>query len=155
MLDFCDCNPNAKFINEKQYFYRMDQNGWAKGEQVWSWEGKSMELKDPEKSWLNKNKNKVRVPQPCGEWPSSMQRHRQPQDDQEKEDREPLFQYLIVFLGDCPTLRNIHIFGRSGQGFESVWVPCATGPVCSADGEGGGEGGKLAESSAAKGERER
>lgn len=34
-------------------------------------------------------------------------------------------------------------------------VPCATGPTCSADGEGGGEGGKLAESSTAKGERER
>lgn len=34
-------------------------------------------------------------------------------------------------------------------------VPCATGPICSADGEGGGEGGKLAESSTAKGERER
>lgn len=36
-----------------------------------------------------------------------------------------------------------------------VGVPCATGPICSADGEGGGEGGKLAESSTAKGERER
>ena len=35
-----------------------------------------------------------------------------------------------------------------------VGVPCATGPICSADGEGGGEGGKLAESSTAKGERE-
>lgn len=34
-------------------------------------------------------------------------------------------------------------------------VPCATGPICSADGEGGGDGGKLAESSTAKGERER
>lgn len=34
-------------------------------------------------------------------------------------------------------------------------VPCATGPICSADGEGGGEGGKLAESSTAKGEKER
>ena len=37
----------------------------------------------------------------------------------------------------------------------SVCVPCATGPICSADGEGGGEGGKLAESSTAKGERQR
>lgn len=36
-----------------------------------------------------------------------------------------------------------------------VGVPGATGPVCSADGEGGGEGGKLAESSTAKGKRER
>lgn len=35
-----------------------------------------------------------------------------------------------------------------------IGVPCATGPICSADGEGGGEGGKLAESSTAK-ERER
>lgn len=36
-----------------------------------------------------------------------------------------------------------------------VGVPAATGPTCSADGEGGGEGGKLAESSTAKGETER
>ena len=34
-------------------------------------------------------------------------------------------------------------------------VPCATGPICSADGEGGGEGGKLAESSTVKGEKDR
>lgn len=36
-----------------------------------------------------------------------------------------------------------------------VGVPAATGPACSVDGEGGGEGGKLAESSTAKGEREK
>lgn len=33
-------------------------------------------------------------------------------------------------------------------------VPCSIGPICSADGEGGGEGGRLAESSTVKGERE-
>lgn len=34
-------------------------------------------------------------------------------------------------------------------------VPCPRGPVCSADGDGGGEGGRLAESSTAEGQRER
>lgn len=47
------------------------------------------------------------------------------------------------------TMRMVRVAEKCALG-----VPCAAGPICSADGEGGGEGGKLAESSTVEGERD-
>lgn len=63
-------------------------------------------------------------------------------------------EFFFFFLTTLTTTHTHHL--EWSEWVEvCVGVPCATGPICSADGEGGGEGGKLAESSTAKGERER
>lgn len=62
----------------------------------------------------------------------------------------------FLFLKKKQSHNHSHAHPKWPEWFNGcVGVPGATGPVCSADGDGGGEGGRLAESSTAKGERER